>query len=80
MNVYDENNRVVHSARTLVEIAANEPVTVRKEYGPLIFIDVRVTADFASGEWIIERNDAADGDGWREVARVPGQLDSDFTD
>lgn len=61
-----------------IQIGADDRVIVDKEYGPLIFWPVRVTPDFATGSWLIERQW---GDvGWREVARIPGQVAADFCD
>lgn len=53
------------------------PVVLSKMFGPLIFADLRIRADGDSCEWIIERQANAK---WSEVARIPGQLDSDFDD
>ena len=71
----------VDGDRREIWIGADDPVTftVEKMFGPLIFWSVRVTPDFESCEWIIER-EFGPGSEWREVARVPGQLESDFTD
>lgn len=62
-----------------VHISAGDTVTIDKMFGPLIFWSIRVTPDFASCEWVIEREFGPQGE-WREVARVPGQLDGDFSD
>lgn len=70
---------ILDGRRVEVQIAShNDPeVIIDKLYGPLVFAPIRVRLDVGSCEWIIERSD---GPTWREVARVPGQLDSDFTD
>lgn len=39
---------------------------------------IRVTADHASGDWIIERCYGPGEGEWREAARIPGQLEEDF--
>ena len=61
----------------VIRIGSDEPVTLAKEYGPLIFADLRITADFASCEWVIERQ-RIDSLRWVEVARIPGQLDEEY--
>lgn len=53
------------------------PIVLSKMFGPLIFADLRIRADGDSCEWIIEREANAK---WSEVARIPGQFDSDFDD
>lgn len=65
--------------RKEIHISADDPIEVTKMFGPLIFWSIRVTADLESCEWVIERNFGPEGE-WREVHRIPGQLDSDFTD
>lgn len=59
-------------------VGRDETVTIDKMFGPLVFMPIRVRADFESCEWVIERGDK--GAEWREVARVPGQLEEDFAD
>lgn len=54
-------------------------VAIDKLYGPLIFWPIRVTLDLDACEWVIERHYGPEGE-WLEAARIPGQLDSDFTD
>lgn len=61
----------------LVETAADEPITIEKLYGPLIFADLRVTAHSLTCEWVIERQRINTGS-WSEGARLPGQLDDEF--
>lgn len=51
-------------------------VTIDKLYGPMIFTDVKVTLDLNTVEWIFWRKDAFTT--WKEVARCPGQLTTDF--
>jgi hypothetical protein len=60
-------------------VGCDQLVVVDKMFGPLVFMPIRVRADFDLGEWIIEREFGPDAE-WREVARIPGQLDSDFSD
>lgn len=64
---------------TTVQIGYDGRVEIDKMYGPTIFWSVRVSCDLATCEWVIERCFGPEGE-WREVHRVPGQLDSDFTD
>ncbi len=62
-----------------VEIGADERVVIDKLFGPLIFADLRITADFQSNSWIIERMIIKSG-AWIEWCRIPGQLNQEFTD
>jgi hypothetical protein len=62
-----------------VWVGCDTAVTIDKMFGPLVFWPVRVRADRASCEWVIEREFGPVGE-WREVARIPGQLETDFTD
>lgn len=86
MNVYVEKEGypdgldLVPAGKATVEIGANETVTIEKMYGPLVFWNIRVAAAFATCEWVIERLYGPGNDDWREVARIPGQLESDFID
>jgi hypothetical protein len=66
--------------RVTVQIGIDGCVEVDKLYGPLIFASVRVRPDFESCEWVIEREHGTVPGDWREVARVPGQLESDFAE
>lgn len=61
-----------------IHIHTGACIEIVKMYGPLVFMDIRVTLDFQTCEWVIERADK--GNEWREVARIPGQLESDFHD
>jgi hypothetical protein len=63
----------------VVEVGVGQAVTIDKCFGPLIFTDIRVTADFKSCEWVIERKRIDSGE-WIEVSRVPGQIDEEFSD
>lgn len=62
-----------------VHVSAGDTVTIDKMFGPLIFWSIRVTPDFGSCEWVVEREFGPHGE-WYEVVRIPGQLDSDFGD
>jgi hypothetical protein len=63
----------------VVEVGCSQPITIDKLFGPLIFCDIRVTAEFATNEWVIERKRMDSGE-WSVVARVPGQLEDEFKD
>jgi hypothetical protein len=62
-----------------VQVAVTGKVEIDKLYGPLIFWPIRVSLDRDSCEWIIERQFGPVGE-WREMTRIPGQLDEDFSD
>ena len=79
-HVYEEHGSVHISAGdkpVTVEIGVGVPVTIDKCFGPLIFAELRVTADFQSCEFVIERQRIDCGE-WVEVARVPGQMDEEY--
>ena len=57
-----------------------ETLHISKMYGPLIFCDIRVTADFNTCSWVIER-ERIDKDGnttWEEMCRFHGQERIEF--
>lgn len=62
-----------------IQLTSNGRVAIDKLYGPLIMWPIRVRIDYEECEWVVERGDGPT-ETWREVARIPGQLDSDFTD
>jgi hypothetical protein len=51
-------------------VKGNEPIEISKEYGPLVFWSLRVTASIDRCEWIVEQEAP---DGWREIGRFDGQ-------
>jgi hypothetical protein len=65
--------------RTEIHTMGDRTITIDKMFGPLAFWPIRVTADIDACEWIIEREHGPQGE-WREVCRIPGQLEEDFTD
>lgn len=69
----------VEGERCEIWIGADAPVQIEKIFGPTIFWSIRVRAELKTVEWVIERNFGPLGE-WREVARIPGQLDEDFSD
>ena len=74
-----------------VQLMSNQRITLDKLFGPLIFWPIRIVPDASTCEWIIEREFGNTGyhinsngikceeSEWREVARIPGQLDRDFS-
>jgi hypothetical protein len=63
-----------HKAR--IDVTTEGVIEINKEYGPLAYMPIRVSLDYGRCEWVIERADQ--GNEWREVMRIPGQLKSDF--
>lgn len=61
----------------VAEIGVDQPVIIDKMFGPLIFTELRVTADYRTCEFVIERCRIDSGE-WLEVARIPGQLDEEY--
>lgn len=62
-----------------VSLGTGTPVVIDKAYGPLVMAGLRITADYATCEWVIEREWIADGS-WHEIARIAGQVDEEFRD
>lgn len=62
-----------------IQIGSDGVVEIDKLYGPLVFWSLRVSCDTETCEWVIERKMGPAGE-WREWTRIPGQLDSDFTE
>mgnify|MGYP001611178823 CR=1 FL=1 len=60
-----------------VEICEDDKVIIEKLFGPLIFANLRVTPDFKSNLWIIEREWFNSGK-WIEWCRIPGQIEEEF--
>lgn len=61
-----------------------QQVILEKNFGSLVFHDLRIHADPSDGTWVIERsmgfqheNDDT-FDQWVEWVRIPGQLEQDF--
>jgi hypothetical protein len=83
MNDFDvriERGRVcvnAHGKPITTEVGCGQTVVIDKMFGPLIFTCLRVTADFHSGEFVIERQ-RIDSMEWLEVARIPGQLEEEY--
>jgi hypothetical protein len=69
----------INERETAIWIGIDKTITIDKMFGPLVFFPIRVRADFEKCEWVIEREFGED-DTWREVARIPGQMESDFAE
>lgn len=65
--------------KTTILIGGNQEIVLDKEFGPLIFSDLRIKADLESGDWIIERMWIKNGN-YIEWCRIPGQYEEEFTD
>jgi hypothetical protein len=63
--------------RREIHVMGDDPIVIDKMFGPLAFWPVRITASIETCEWVIERMFGPEGE-WREVARVPGQLEEDY--
>jgi len=75
----------IYGQPVYVACSAAQAITVMKDYGPLIFTAVRVTADLESGDWIFERQvitdtDEGDVSSWEVMSRFNGQESIDFGD
>jgi hypothetical protein len=62
-----------------VDICGDQPVEIDKLFGPLIFANLRVTADVKSNEWIIERQHIGTGE-WSYITAIPGQIPGEFAE
>ncbi len=63
----------------IVAYTGTGEIIIHKEYGPTIFMPIRVTPNIRTGMWDIERQLPALGlIQWDLWARIPAQLDSDF--
>jgi len=78
-----ENDRRVMHARIkswtelLLQMGPGDVIELNKEYGPLVFVPLRVSMDLEKVEWVVERYCPADNT-WEAVDRIPGQLATDF--
>lgn len=70
--------RISGQHESTIQIPSVGKVAIEKLYGPMVFMDIRVSCSLGTCEWVIERL-VSDGT-WREWCRIPGQLDEDFTD
>lgn len=61
----------------IVEVGCGDTVIVDKLFGPLIFTDIKVVADFESGCWIISRRWIKTNK-WQEICRIAGQFSEEF--
>lgn len=62
-----------------ISVKVNEPVVLEKLFGPMIFADLRITANFERCVWIIERHNHTTGE-WTKEAEIDGQRETDFDD
>ena len=60
-----------------VEIGSGQSVTIDKLFGPMIFANLRVTANTERGEWVIEREWIGSGR-YIEWCSIPAQIDEEF--
>ena len=60
-----------------VEMGTHQRLTIDKLFGPTVYADLRISCDSNACEWVIERESRGV---WSEVARIPGQLESDFAE
>ena len=61
-----------------IEIGTGDRVTIDKLFGPTIFADLRITADFDRG-WIIERLWIESGE-FVEWCTIPNQIEREFNE
>lgn len=60
-----------------IEIGTQDTVVIDKLFGPTIFANLRITADFDRG-WVIEREWISGG--YIEWCVIPAQIEQEFTD
>lgn len=62
-----------------VNVGPSDLVKIQKMYGPTVFADIKIAIDLERCEWVVYRRYGyEDVRLWVEVARIPGQLDTDF--
>lgn len=61
-----------------IEIGSGDRVVIDKLFGPTIFADLRITADYKRGCWVIERMWIATGE-YIEWCTIPDQIEQEFT-
>jgi hypothetical protein len=60
-----------------IEIGSGDRVTIEKLFGPTIFADLRITADYERGCWVIERQWIETGE-FIEWCTIPNQIEQEF--
>lgn len=60
-----------------IKVAPGDHVEIDNKHGSLVMVPVRVVMDAKTVEWVLERFYPMEKT-WSEVARVPGQLSTDF--
>jgi hypothetical protein len=63
-----------------LQTGAYSRIVLNKLYGPMVFCRLRITCDIDTCEWVVERQMGSSVGEWKEWARIPGQLESDFTE
>lgn len=69
--------------QTTIEIGGQQ-VIINKLFGPMVFMDLRISPDHKDCCWIIERytifykTDGSDDSRWVEWCRIPGQFEWEF--
>lgn len=64
-----------NEARVLV--GPGDVIELVKEYGPLVFMNIKITVDVENGVWVVERYTLAE-DRWEVVERIEAQVSTDF--
>jgi len=62
-----------------IEIGSGDSVIIDKLFGPTVFADLKITADYTRGCWVIERMWIKDGK-WIEWCTIPSQIEQEFSD
>jgi len=58
-----------------IEIGSGDRVTIEKLFGPTVFADLRITADYERGCWVIERQWIGEFIEW---CTIPNQIEQEF--
>ena len=56
-----------------VHVGIMNRVRIEKLFGPMAMLDIRISIDYETVAWIIERQDTAGV--WTEVARIDGNFE-----
>jgi hypothetical protein len=83
-------NKIDEFKDTTLEIGPTDRVILKKIFGPTVFMDIRITQDLVTCEWVIERStilpcpnpeyaeESTDWQVWVEWCRFPAQYDWEF--
>lgn len=75
INIKNPTDIQITGKETEILMSCDNTVRLRKEFGPTIFADLRITPDLERGGWVIERFGLND---FEEYCLIPDQIEGDF--